>query len=271
MRALLEGKVALITGAGSGIGRAAARLFASEGAAVGVVDVRLDAATEVSTEILADAGRSIAIRADVSSERDAESAVEAVTRAFGGLQLLVNNAGIPPGQPGTAEQLSLERWDEMMNINFRSHLIMCRAAFPWLSRTGGAVVNNASSAAVTSSPRLAHYGTSKTAVVMLSRCLAAEWGPRGIRVNAISPGVIDTGFSRRVGSITAPADPVLQSRQRQHIPLGRLGEAEDVAKVMLFLASDLAGYVSGENIVIDGGLLQMLYPAVNGWVANEPA
>src|SRR5262249_28162649 len=142
-------------------------------------------------------------------------------------------------------------------------------AFPWLAQNGGAVVNNASSAFNASSPYMAHYGTAKGAVVTLSRCLAAEWGQHGIRVNSISPGVIDTGFSRRVGSVITPADPVLQPRQRQHVPLGRLGSAEDVARVILFLASDLAGYVSGENILVDGGLMQMLYPSVNGWTTGS--
>ena len=270
MRLLLAGRIALITGGGSGIGRATARAFAAEGAAVGVVDLRKDAAESVMDEIRAEGGQSIAVAADVSQQTDAEAAIAAVAAEYGGMNVFVNNAGIPPGDRGSAEQISLERWDEMMRVNFRSHLIMCRAAFPWLARSGGAIINNASSAAVTSAPFQAHYGTSKGAVVLLSRNLAAEWGSYGIRVNAVSPGVIDTGFSRRVGSSVLPADPRLQSRQRQHIPLGRLGAAEDVAKVILFLASDLADYVSGENILIDGGLRQMLYPAVNGWQVPDP-
>jgi NAD(P)-dependent dehydrogenase (short-subunit alcohol dehydrogenase family) len=176
--------------------------------------------------------------------------------------VLVNNAGIPGGASAAADELSLDRWDEMLRVNFRGYLLVARAALPWLLQGRGVVVNNASSVALSSAPGSAHYTTAKAAVVMLTRQLATEWGPRGVRVNAVAPGIIDTGFGR-------PADQrhivnsALRARHERWIPLGREGTAEDVARVILFLCSDLASYVTGQTILIDGGLLDMVYPMVN--------
>jgi NAD(P)-dependent dehydrogenase (short-subunit alcohol dehydrogenase family) len=261
---LLQGRWGLVTGAGGGIGRATARLFAAEGAAVGVVDLDGDAAEAVAAEIRASSGTALALQADVADEAAVRRAVEAVVGAFGGLNVLVNNAGIPGGPATTLDRMSLERWDRTLAVNLRAHLLVCQAAFPWLSRAGGAVVNNASSAAMAGFPYTADYATSKAGVVMLTRQLAAEWGRHGIRVNSVAPGLIDTGFgrARAPGQPRPPEDPEARARRVKHIPLGRLGEAEDVAKVILFLASDLAAYVTGENILVDGGLLQMFYPAI---------
>ncbi|MDE3076622.1 MAG: SDR family oxidoreductase [Chloroflexota bacterium] len=259
---LLEGKRALITGAGSGIGRAAAQLFAAEGAAAGVIDIVEQAAEETAARIAAAGGKAVACRADVANEEDVRRCVETVAGELGGLDILVNNAGIPGGPPTTLDQMSLERWDRNLAVNLRAHLLFCQAAFPWLRRQGGAIVNNASSAAVAGFPYTADYATAKAGVVMLTRQLAAEWGVHGIRANSVAPGLIDTGFGRARGEPQQPPDPEERARRVRHIPLGRLGEAEDVARVMLFLASDLARYVTGENILVDGGLLQMFYPAV---------
>lgn len=188
--------------------------------------------------------------------------VGAAAAAFGGLNLLINNAGIAGGPRATAEQISLERWDEMLRVNFRGYLLMSRAALPWLAREGGAVVNNASSVALSTAAGSAHYSTAKAAVVMLTRQLAAEWGPRGVRVNAVAPGIINTGFGRPA-ELRGAVDPALVARHERYIPLGREGTAEDVARVIVFLCSDLAGYVTGQTLLIDGGLLDMVYPMVN--------
>jgi NAD(P)-dependent dehydrogenase (short-subunit alcohol dehydrogenase family) len=262
-QALLEGKRALITGAGSGIGRATARLFAEHGAAVGVVDINGEAAEAVAAELRAGSAAAVAVQADVADPAAVERIVQTVADAFGGLNILVNNAGIPGGPPQRLDELPMERWDRTLDVNLRAHLLLARTAFPWLAREGGAVVNTASSAAIAGYPSSPDYAVSKAGVVMLTRQLAAHWGPHGIRVNAVAPGLIDTGFGRRAaGAPPAPTDPAVRAQRTRHIPLGRLGVAEDVARVILFLASDLAGYVTGANILVDGGLLQMFYPAV---------
>jgi NAD(P)-dependent dehydrogenase (short-subunit alcohol dehydrogenase family) len=265
---LLDGKVALVTGAGNGIGRATARLFARHGAAIGAVDIAGDLAQEVAAEIQASGGRAVAIRADVASEVDVATAVATVARAFGGLNILINNAGVPSGDNVPIEDMPLERWDRSMNVNLRAHLMLAKAAFPWLSRHGGAVVGTASSGGMTGLPMAADYGTSKAAVIMLTRQLAAEWGKHGIRVNCVSPGVVSTGFGspRAPGEERPPVDPAFRAQREQWIPLGRLGEAEEIAKVMLFLASDLASYVTGANVVVDGGELTNVKNALRGEV-----
>jgi NAD(P)-dependent dehydrogenase (short-subunit alcohol dehydrogenase family) len=261
---LLEKRLALITGAGSGIGRATARLFADEGASVGVVDLVAEAADQVAAEIQAGGGTALAVQADVAQEADVRRAVDAVAQAFGGLNIVVNNAGIPGGPPTTLDRMNMARWDHTLAVNLRAQLLVAQAAFPWLSRAGGAIVNNASSAAIAGFPYTSDYATSKAGVVMLTRELAAEWGRYSIRVNSIAPGLIDTGFgrARTPGQPRPTEDPESRAARTRHIPLGRLGEAEDVARVILFLASDLAGYVTGANILVDGGLLQMFYPAI---------
>src|SRR5579859_5722507 len=150
----------------------------------------------------------------------------------------------------------------MLRVNFRGYLLMSRAALPWLVKDHGVVVNNASSVALSSAPGGAHYTTAKAAVVMLTRQLAGEWGPRGVRVNAVAPGIINTGFGRPPDKRNTH-DPALRARHERYIPLGREGTADDVAKVILFLCSELAAYVTGQTILIDGGLLDMVYPMVN--------
>ena len=259
---LVDGRIALISGAGSGIGRATARLLAEHGARVAVVDVNAEGAERTVHDIRETGGDAIAIVGDTADERDVPRVVEAAVSAFGSLSLLVNNAGIAGGARATADELSLERWDEMLRVNFRGYLLMCRAALPWLADARGVVVNNASSVALSSAPGSAHYSTAKAAVVMLTRQLAGEWGPRGVRVNAVAPGIIDTGFGRPPEQRHV-VDVARRTRHERYIPLGREGTAEDVARVVLFLCSDLAGYVTGQTILIDGGLLDMVYPMVN--------
>lgn len=200
MSGLVEGQIALVSGAGSGIGRATARMLAEQGARVALADLNGASAEDAATEILQMGGKAIALEGNAADETDVARMVEATADAFGGLTVLVNNAGIASGARATADEISLERWDEMLRVNFRGYLLMSRAALPWLAKSGGVVVNNASSVAFSTSPWAAHYATAKAAVVMLTRQLAVEWGPRGIRVNAVAPGIIDTGFGR-------PADP----------------------------------------------------------------
>jgi len=259
----LAGKRALITGGGSGIGRATARLLAEEGVSVGVVDIDDDAAEQVASEISRSGAQAVFFQADVAEEDQVARSIEAITAKFGGLEILVNNAGIPGGPWTTLDQTDAERWERTMAVNLRAQQLYCRGVFPYLSRAGGAVVNNASSAALAGWPQAADYAVSKAGVVMLTRQLAAQWGRHGIRVNSVAPGIIDTGFGRGPASRRQPPAPPAE-RDLKYFPLGRVGHAEDVASVILFLVSDMARYVTGECILIDGGLLQMSYPALLG-------
>jgi NAD(P)-dependent dehydrogenase (short-subunit alcohol dehydrogenase family) len=266
LKNLLEGKSALVTGGANGMGRAAARLFASHGASVGVVDVAEDLALEVAEQIEAEGGRAIGVRADVASEKDLHDAVETVASQFGGLHVLVNNAGVSGGGNAPIEDMPQERWDRTFDVNLRAHLLAARAAFPWLKTNGGAIVGTSSSAGLTGLPGSGDYAVSKTGVIALTRQLAAEWGKYGIRVNCISPGVIDTGFGRprQRGQERPATNPDRYAFRTQFIPLGRIGNADDIARVMLFLASDLSSFVTGQNILVDGGELTNVKMAL-GW------
>jgi NAD(P)-dependent dehydrogenase (short-subunit alcohol dehydrogenase family) len=259
---LVAGRTALVTGGGSGIGRATARLLAEHGARVAVVDLNGPSAEETADTIRQAGGQAIAIQGDAADEAQVKRVVTAAADAFDGLNMLVNNAGIAGGASASSDELSLERWDEMLRVNFRGYLLMSRAALPFLARDSGVIVNNASSVAFSSAPGSAHYTTAKAAVVMLTRQLASEWGPRGVRVNAVAPGIINTGFGRPPAQRNID-NPALRARHERYIPLGREGTADDVAKVIIFLCSELAGYVTGQTILIDGGLLDMVYPMVN--------
>ena len=262
MRNLVEGRAALVTGGGSGIGRATALLLAEEGARVAVLDIDGEHAEQVATEVSQAGGQAIAIQADVADPAAITRAVQTAAEQMGGLHILVNNAGIPAGPRIPSEEVALDHWEKLMRVDFWAYLLFAREALPWLTREGGVFVNNASSVAISSAPLAAPYTTAKAAVVMLTRQLAAEWGPRGIRVNAVAPGIINTGFGRPA-ELRNVVDPALQARHERYIPLRREGTALDIARVILFLCSDLAGYVTGQNILIDGGLLDMVYPMVN--------
>lgn len=262
----LDGKVAIVTGGGNGIGRATSRLFAAEGAALVVVDLLKELAEEVAEQIQSAGGRAIAIQADIADEADIQRVVENTAREFGAIHILINNAGIAGGGSVPVQEMTTQRWDRTIGINLRGQLLLAQAAFPWLSKDGGAIVCTSSSAGVIPLPSAADYSISKAAVITLVQQLAAEWGKYGIRVNAVSPGQIDTGFGRprARGEERAPRDPDVQRQRVQWIPLGRTGTAEDVARVMLFLASDQAGYVSGVNIMVDGGELTNVKSALRG-------
>ncbi len=183
----LAGKVAIVTGGGSGIGEATAVLFASEGAAVGVVDVRGDAAAAVADRISRDGGRARAVAADVSSSADVERLVAETVRAFGGLHILVNNAGVL--LPGTVETVPLEDWHRTLAVNLTGAFLCSRFAIPRIVESGGgSVVNVASSAAVVAEPDIAAYCASKGGLLMLTKQMAVDYARRGVRVNCLCPG-----------------------------------------------------------------------------------
>jgi len=243
--------VALITGAGSGIGRAAAGLFAAEGAAVVVADVAHEAARQTVAGIEAAGGRAAAVTVDVSNEAQAQTAVSAAVREFGALHVLFNNAGIFPADDGGVLDTPPETWDRVMAVNLRGVWLCSRAAVPAMIEAGGGSIVNVASfvALVGAATAQVAYTASKGGVLSFTRELAVEYARRGIRANALCPGPIETPLLAELLS-----DPERRNRRLVHIPMGRLGRAEEVARAALFLASDESSFMTGSALVVDGGI-----------------
>ena len=247
----LEGKVALITGAGSGIGRESALLFAREGAAVAVVDVNEDAARESVDLVKKQGGRAAAFRADVSKAADSERMIAFAEKEFGKLDVLFNNAGIMHGKDDDAVTTEEAIWDLTMSINAKGVFFGCKYGIPALRRAGGgSVINTASFVALlgAATPQIA-YTASKGAVLALTRELAVIHARENIRVNALCPGPLKT-------KLLMDFLDTEEKRERRlvHIPMGRFGEAREIAQGALFLASDESSYVTGTEFLVDGGL-----------------
>ncbi|HVQ76348.1 MAG TPA: glucose 1-dehydrogenase [Candidatus Binatia bacterium] len=250
----LDGKAALITGAATGIGRATARLFAAAGARLALTDVREAELEQTVSAVRAEGGEATALVADLARPQDCAAVVEAAARAHGRLDVVFNNAGVGTMVVGgTVETISLEHWDLAQDVNVRAIYLVSRAAVPRLRAAGGgAIVNTASVSAFHGSrSRPTHaYAASKGAVLALTRAMAASFGPDRIRVNAICPGTIRTRLTADI--IEGVERETVAGRG---IPLGRVGEPEDIARCALFLASDDAAWISGAEIVVDGGAL----------------
>src|SRR5215207_5346398 len=233
----LEGRAALVTGATSGIGRAAALRFAAEGARLALVGRDAETLRAVAGEIRAGGGH----------------AVETAAEALGGIDVLVNAAGIISN--GTVETTQLDDWDEMMNVNLRSVFHLMRLSVPYLERRPGNVVNVSSVTGLRAFPGVLAYCVSKAGVDQLTRCAALELAPKGVRVNAVNPGVVVTQVHRRGGMSEEKYADFLEHSKTTH-PLGRVGAAEEVAELILFLASDRASWITGATYSIDGGRAQ---------------
>lgn len=247
----LGGKVALVTGGGSGIGRATAELFAREGARVVVADVRAEAGLDTVARIRQQGGEAMAVTADVSRAADVEAMVGAVVGAFGTLNVLHNNAGITPVKVAI-QDLTEDEWDRVMGINLKGAWLVCKYAIPVLiAAGGGTIVSTASLAGVRARPYRVHYEASKAGVISLTRTLAIELSPYGIRANCVCPGGVETPGR------TASLGEAEQSEQRQpHIdalPIPRLALPAEVANAVLFLASDESSYVNGHALYVEGG------------------
>jgi meso-butanediol dehydrogenase/(S,S)-butanediol dehydrogenase/diacetyl reductase len=249
----LQGRVAIVTGAATGIGRASAVLFSRAGARVALADVRGPELAQALAEVRAAGGEATALTADLARPEDCAAVVEGAVRAFGRLDVLLNNAGVGTMVVGgTVESIALERWDLAQDVNVRAIYLVARAAVPHMRPAGGAIVNIASVSAFRGSvERPSHaYAASKGAVLSLTRAMAASYGRDGIRVNAICPGTIRTRLTADI------VERVERAAQEGHgIPLGRVGEPEDIARCALFLASDEAAFISGAHIVADGGAM----------------
>jgi NAD(P)-dependent dehydrogenase (short-subunit alcohol dehydrogenase family) len=249
----LRGKVALVTGATSGIGRATALRFAEEGAQVTLVGRSRGALSEVAAEIVARGGEAFAVVADVTKEEDAERVVRETIDDFGALDVLVNAAGILSN--GTVETTSLAAWDAMLDVNLRAVFNLMRLSVPHLEKRAGNVVNVSSVTGLRAFPGVLAYCVSKAGVDQLTRCAALELAPKKVRVNAVNPGVVVTQVHRRGGMSEENYATFLEHSKTTH-PLGRVGEAREVAELILFLASERAAWITGATYSIDGGRAQ---------------
>ena len=243
-------KAVIVTGASSGIGRATALAFAREGAAVTLVSRNAAALADVSRDISSAGGRSIVFAADVTDEQSPAHIVKNTVESFGGIDVLVNAAGVIA--TGTIENTTDAAWDAMMSINLRAPFRLMREALPQLKARKGAVVNVSSVNGLRSFAGVLAYCVSKSGVDHLTRCAALEMAPHGVRVNAVNPGVTVTNLHRRGGMDEGQYGTFLNRAKETH-PLGRPGQPDEVASLILFLASDNAGWMTGETIPIDGG------------------
>lgn len=246
----LQEKVAIVTGAGGGIGRAIAKGFAREGAAVVVNDLLADAAAETASSIRTCGGKAISVCADISNSNEQSKLIDVALTEFRGLDILVNNAGIEIHEP--ALQATLETWDKTIGVNLKGpYFLSCKAAAAMMKTGGGNIIHISSVHDL--QPHLrdrAIYGISKGGAIMLVKSLAVELSEYNIRVNAISPGAVLTDMNR-VGL----SDPIERSKLLEHIPLKRIAEPEDMVGTAVFLASSEANYVTGATIYVDGGFL----------------
>ena len=247
----LDGKVALITGGASGMGMVAARLFASEGARIVLTDVADDAGETVAEEIEGAGGEAAYVHADVSREDDAHAMVATAVERFGGLHVLYNNAGVMLPDDGSVHSTAEEIWDTTLAINVKGVAFGCKYGIPaMLESGGGSIVNVASFVAwMGAATSQTAYTASKGAVLAMTREIAVEYARRGIRCNALCPGPIETPLLMQLLS-----DDAKRQRRFVHIPMGRLGQAEELAKAALFLASDDASFMTGASLIVDGGI-----------------
>lgn len=245
-----KGQVAIVTGASSGIGRAVARRFGGSGAAVLAVGRDEGALRDVVREVEAAGGAAAACVADVTAADAPARIVDAALDRFGGLTTLVNAAGVIGS--GTVENTTDAQWDAMMDINARAPFRLMRAATPALSASRGSVVNVSSVTGLRAFPGVLAYCVSKSAIDQLTRCAALELAARGVRVNAVNPGVVVSNLHRR-GGMNEENYAAFLERSRETHPLGRPGSAEEIAELCFFLASPGAGWITGETISIDGG------------------
>jgi len=247
----LQGKTAVITGGGGGIGRATALLFAREGAAVSVVDMNRESGHEVAREISDFGGRASFEYADVTLAADCRRVVERTVQEFGGVDALFNNAGII--RRASVIEISEEDWDAVMAVNVKSIFFMCREVIPIMAKANrGSIINMASGWGLAGGARAAAYCASKGAVVLTTKAMAIDHGPQNIRVNCLCPGDTNTAMLRSEARQLGEAEDrfLCESARR---PLGRMGKPEEIAEAALYLASDASSFVTGAALVVDGG------------------
>ena len=251
----LEGKVALITGAAAGVegalmgfGGAAARLFAREGAKVVLTDILLEQGERSAAEIREMGGDAIFVKLDVTSDEDWQKAIEATLAAYGRLDVMINNAGT--GAPANVEDTTVDVWDGQMDVHAKGVFLGTKYAIPEMRKVGGgSIINTSSIYGLVGSPGSTAYHAAKGAIRIFSKAAAIQYAPDGIRVNSIHPGFMRTPMTR-----PRYEDPVRHTELLERIPMGRMGTADEIAYGMLYLASDESTFVTGSELVIDGGV-----------------
>jgi len=247
----LRGKVALITGAASGIGRATALLFAHEGAAVSAVDLDEAGGQAIAQTIVDDGGRAIFLRCDVSQAADCQRAVGQTVEKLGGLDILFNNAGVI--RRATVLDTTEAEWDRVMAVNVKSIFLLSRYAIPVMAQAGGgAIINTGSGWGLVGGRKAVSYCASKGAVVNMTRAMALDHGGQKVRVNCVCPGDTDTAMLRDEARQLGQSDEQFLAGAADR-PLGRIGQPEDIAQAVLYLASDASSFVTGATMVVDGG------------------
>ena len=246
MNKLLDKKVAVVTGAGRGIGEAIARLFASEGANVAICDVALDGAQKVATDLSKLGVKASAYAVNVTDGEQVNSVCQKIVADFGRVDILVNNAGIT--RDGLLLRMSEQDWDLVMGVNLKGAFLFTKALLPaMMKQRNGSIVNMASIVGVVGNAGQANYSASKAGLIGLTKTTAKEYAKRGVRVNAVAPGFIQTAMTDKLTEEQ-------KKMQADYIGLGRMGQPSDVANTVLYLASDLSSYVTGQVIGVDGGL-----------------
>ncbi len=247
----LQDRSVVITGAGSGIGRATALLFGSEGARLVLADINTDAVAATAQLVEAAGGTAVAQRCDVSSEQDVQALIDRAIDAHGRLDVIFNNAGIEGPSARLADH-TLEQWQQVLSVNLTGVFLGMKYAIPVMARQeSGSIINTASVAGLVGWHGGAAYSATKAAVVNLTRTASLEYAKHNVRINCICPGVIQTAMVER---ITGSTDEALERLKRMQ-PMPRVGQAEDIARMALFLASDESGFVTGAAMVVDGGYI----------------
>ena len=263
-----DDKVVIVTGGALGMGGATAFEFGREGASVVVADINSDAGDAIASRMKADGLKSLFVEADVANSQDAQRTVSEAVSAFGGVDVLFNNAGIqPPGSYKNVEDTSEEMWDRILGVNLKSYFLMAKYAIPEMRRRGGGVIiNNASVQGLQSMPLVPAYAASKGGVLSLTRQMSLDYASANIRVLAICPGTIDTEMVRTSAAQEGGDIEETLARYGESHPIGRIGTGQDIANVVLFLASDKASFMTGEHVNVDGG-----YMAMGAWASGAGA
>ncbi len=249
----LSGKTAIVTGGGNGIGKATSKLLAAFGARVVVSDYNLEAAAAVAEEIQQDGGHATAIECDVTKEEALVNLVDKTLEAYGQINILVNNVGGGKAGKEAPSQISLEDFERVFQMNVFSMWRLCQLVAPHMKASGyGSIINMSSMASINKSPAISAYASSKAAINHMTANLAYDFGPDGIRINAIGPG------ATRTAALDSVLTPEIQEKMLAHTPIKRLGEPEDIAGAVLYFAAPISNWVSGQVIFVNGGGVQTL-------------